>query len=344
VFVEPQSLGEIPTPHQIVAKMDETVAGLAKIKKRLAWTLYRHMVGAVNHSDDRPPNILIMGNSGVGKTFVINKLLEACPVIWAEATVTEFSDVGFQGRDLPGMYLGLFNDKWRRKEEGKVPKKEQLALAENWGVIVLDEFDKIRTTALSPAEDRQQSKYMAMQAELLKLSEGAEVEVPTGSKTVEDFRTHNVLHIACGAFAGLKSMMAREGKLDPENAPPNIHEHVTVGQMVRFGFKEELIGRFSTLVPLPDLSMDHLMRILTEQLIPSYERQLAAMSLGLTIDEGAMSAISSECLSSDIGARAIEPKLEQIIWESGYEGQPGDTLHIDVNAVKSNHAQLIKGS
>ena len=297
MFTEPKSLEEIPTPHQIVAKMDETVAGLDAIKKRLAWTLYRHMVGAINHSEDRPPNILLMGNSGVGKTFVINKLLEACPVIWAEVTVTEFSDVGFQGRDLLGMYWSLFNNKWRAREDAKIPKKEMIALAENWGVIVLDEFDKVRTTALSPAEDRQQSKYMAMQDELLKLSEGSEVEVPTGKNTVEDFRTHNVLHIACGAFAGLKAQMAREGRLDPDNTPPNMHEHVTIGQMVRYGFKEELIGRFSTLVPLPDLSMEHLMRILHEQLIPSYERQLGAIGLGLKIDAGAMSAISSRCLN-----------------------------------------------
>lgn len=336
--------------------MDETVAGLTNIKKRLAWTLYRHMVGAVNKSDDRPPNILLLGNSGVGKSFVISKLLNACPVIWSDVTVTEFSDVGFQGRDLPAMYMGLFNAKWRSKKKkavcgecgtekkDKTPKKEMIALAENWGVIVLDEFDKIRTTALSPAEDRQQSKYMAMQAELLKLSEGAEVEVPTGSKTVEDFKTHKVLHIACGAFAGLKAQMAREDKIDPDNTPPNFHERVTVAQMVRYGFKEELIGRFSTLVPLPDLTMDHLMRILVEQLIPSYKRQLAAMGMGLTIDDGGMSAISSECLSSDIGARAIQPKLESIIWQSGFEGQPGDTLHIDVNAVKTNNARLIRAS
>jgi ATP-dependent protease Clp ATPase subunit len=358
VFAEPKALADIPTPQQIVAKMDETVAGIIDIKKRLAWVLYRHMVGAFTHSDDRPPNILLMGNSGVGKTFVINKLLEACPVIWTEATITEFSDVGFQGRDLPGMYLGLFGTKWRKKPpkpevcnscgtakpEDKTSKKEMIALAENWGVVVLDEIDKIRTTALSPAEDRQQSKYMAMQAELLKLSEGAEVEVPTGKNNVEDFRTHNVLHIACGAFAGLKAQMAKEGNLDPANTPPNLHENVTVGQMVRYGFKEELIGRFSTLVPLPDLTMDHLVRILREQLVPSYERQLGAMGLSLKIDPGAMSAISSECLSSDIGARAIEPKLERIIWQSGYEGRPGDTLYIDVKAVEQNHAHLIRGS
>ena len=356
MFVEPASLEEIPTPPQIVAQMDKMVAGLTDIKKRLAWTLYRHMVGAVNKSEDRPPNILLMGNSGVGKTFVINELLKACPVIWTEVTVTEFSDVGFQGRDLPAMYMGLFNAKWRSKKKkavcdecgtekkDKTPKKEMISLAENWGVIVLDEFDKIRTTALSPAEDRQQSKYMAMQAELLKLSEGAEVEVPTGGSNVEDFRTHNVLHIACGAFAGLKAQMAREGRLDPENAPPNLHEHVTVGQMVRYGFKEELIGRFSTLVPLPDLSMEHLVRILHEQLIPSYTRQLAAIGLGLELDEGAMSAISRECLNGDIGARAIEPLLEQIIWQSGYEGRPGDTLRIDVKAVDQRRAHLIRGS
>ena len=344
MFLEPHSLEEIPTPQQIVAKMDETVAGLTDIKKRLAWTLYRHMVGALNKSSDRPPNILVMGNSGVGKTFVINKLLAACPVIWFEADVTEFSDVGFQGRDLPSMYMGLFNAKWRAKEDGKIPKKEMITLAENWGVMVLDEIDKIRTTILSPAEDRQQSKYMAMQSELLKLSEGAEVEVPTGGKNVEDFRTHNVLHIACGAFAGLKVQMAKEGGLDPNNAPPNFHEQVTVGQMVRYGFKEELIGRFSTLVPLPDLTMEHLIRILKEQLIPSYTRQLAAIGMNLTIDEGGMSAISSGCLSSDIGARAIQPKLESILWRSGFEGQPGDTLHIDVNAVETNNAHLIKAS
>jgi ATP-dependent Clp protease ATP-binding subunit ClpX len=344
VFSEPQSLADIPTPHQIVAKMDEAVAGLDAIKKRLAWTLYRHMVGAINHSDDRPPNILLMGNSGVGKSFVISKLLEACPVISADVAVTEFSDVGFQGRDLPAMYFGLFGSKWRSNETAKIPKKEMIALAENWGVIVLDEFDKIRTTITSPAEDRQQSKYMAMQAELLKLSEGAEVEVPTGSKTVEDFRTHNVLHIACGAFAGLKMQMAREGKLDTDNPPPNLHTQVTIGQMVRYGFKEELIGRFSTLIALPDLTMDHLVRILTEQLVPSYERQLAAIGLGLKIDPGAMSAISSRCLSGDIGARSIEPLLENILWQSGYEGEPGDTLYIDVKAVDNNRAHLIKGS
>src|SRR4029077_12903438 len=118
------------------------------------------------------------------------------------------------------------------ERESQTSKKDEIALAENWGVVVLDEFDKIRTTALSPAEDRQQSKYMAMQAELLKLSEGAKIKV-----SGEDFKTHNVLHIACGAFAGLKAQMAKESGQDPTNTPPNLHEQVTVGQMVRYGFK-----------------------------------------------------------------------------------------------------------
>ncbi len=338
----PPTYEQIPTIDQMVASMDRTVSGLEPTKRRLALALRRFMVAAALDHDRPPQNVVVIGNSGGGKTFLIRRLLDACPVIWAESDATAFSDVGYIGRDLTSMYLGLTEQRWRGARGDDEPpwtQQEMTKLAARWGVVVIDEWDKLKTNRQRVPGEREVGR--ALQTELLKLVEG----VDALAKRNDDDRgvmisTHNILHIAVGAFQGLSAIVARDIAREGIPPPANAYMRTNIINLCDYGFLEELVGRFSTIVTLPPLDAAHMARILREHVVPEFERQCADDGIELTVDDGAISTMATRAASLPIGARALAPMVDESLAVNWSHDQRGDTLRLTTQSVLAETSVL----
>jgi ATP-dependent Clp protease ATP-binding subunit ClpX len=339
----PPTYDEIPTVAQMVATMDRTVSGLPQVKLRLALMLRRFMVSAAKGHARPPQNVVVIGPSGGGKTYLIRRLLEACPVVWSESDATAFSDVGYIGRDLTSVYLGLIEAKWRGRRGDEEPpwtQQEMTALAARWGVVVIDEFDKLKTNKVRVPGEREVGR--ALQTELLKLVEG----VDALAKRNDDDRgvmipTHNILHIAVGAFQGLNAIVARDLAKEG-NVPENAYLRTSIINLCDYGFLEELVGRFSTIVTLPPLDAAHMARILREHVIPEFHRQCADDGITLAVDEGALSTAAQRAAGLPIGARALAPMVDDCLAPNWALALPGDTLRLTATSVEHSTSELVR--
>jgi ATP-dependent Clp protease ATP-binding subunit ClpX len=344
VRYEPPTYTAIPSVDAMVAQMDRTVSGLDLVKRRLALSLRRFMVAGARDHDRPPQNVLVIGPSGGGKTFILRELLDSIPAIWAEVDATSFSDVGYVGRDVTSGYLGLFGSRWRGTREDAEPphtQREIVTLAERWGVLVIDEFDKLRAPARPKEGERQVGR--ALQTELLKLAEGVDAQV---KRNDEDrgvmFATHNVLHIAVGAFQGLNAIVGRDMLREGVDPPPDAYMKANIFNVIEYGFLEELVGRFSTIVTLPVLDAGHMGRILREHIVPDFERQCADDGITLTVDEGALMALSSRAAGLPIGARALAPMVDDCLAVNWGNAQRGDQLRLTAESVKADTSVLVR--
>ena len=278
---EPPTYATLPTVAEMVRAMDRRVTGLESTKLRLSLTLRRFMVAAALGHPRPPQNVMVIGPSGSGKTHGLRELLDAIPVMWTDIDATSFSDVGYVGRDLASAYLGLLQPRWRG-HHGDDPRpwtvQETVSLAERWGVLVIDEFDKLRANSKPKEGERQVGR--ALQAELLKLVEGVEVLCKRHDDDRGTFiRTGNILHIAVGAFQGLNDVVMRD--LDIAIERDHAYTHTSVHNVIDYGFLEELVGRFSTIVTLPPLNGGHLAAIFREQSLTLPHRNAAERCGGI---------------------------------------------------------------
>lgn len=357
MYAPPQSLEDVPSVKELVEVADRTVAGLETAKRRIALLLHRQMVAGVTGAQVRIPNLLVVGPSGGGKTHLLNTMLDASGCVWTEANITEYSDTGYVGRDMTEMYGGLVSPYWRGDGKEAHTFSTMVGMAERFGVVLIDEFDKIRMTGeQSPGKKKdgssgERSVGRALQAELLKLVEGAEILSKrfTGDNRGFTFRTHRVLHIATGAFEGLPRLMNTiDNEFHNDQKEPtmteleNIHMEVNAYDIQRYGFMQELVGRFASIVPLPTLDVSAMERILREHVVPEYTRQMAAEGIKLEIEPGAMQWIAGEARKSNIGARAMAPIMEELVWHSWSEAYPGCTIAITAHTVERRGSELRK--
>jgi len=342
-FQPPQKYEDIPTVDQLVEIADRTIAGLEKAKRRLALLLHRHMVSAFTDVYVPTPNLLMIGPTGGGKTILVTTMLEACGLPWAEGKATEYSPSGFQGRDLPTMYAGLVSPRWagvKGVDEELWTQRQMIEYAQKYGVLFLDEFDKIRMIPGAPP-DKDFGK--PLQAELLTMTEGTSVEVVRfqGDRGFT-FRTHHVLHIAVGAFQGLDDVMLKIDGI--ENPTPDdklsVHLDVDAYDIIKYGFLEELVGRFAVMVPLPKLNHEAMTRILNEHVVPGYRNALGSMGCKFVIEDGAMAWLAGEGTKSKVGARGLPPLFEEVLSEQWAMAKPGDTVAITANSVQQRQAEL----
>jgi ATP-dependent Clp protease ATP-binding subunit ClpX len=342
----PPALEAIPTVTQIVERASTTVAGLTAEMTRLATLLRRHMVAAALGRSWRVPNALLIGPSGGGKTHMMRALLAACPVPWIEANATEYSDVGYFGADLTSMYAGLLAPPWfptRYDKDGDMmpPRDADLAVVQRWGVVIIDEWDKLRAQ-VSRVGERVVGK--ALQAELLKLTEGADVGVKRYNDDIGfSLRTHRLLHIGMGAFQGLDmTVRSRRGETyDPDVVNTDDYLRATPDDLAEYGFLDELVGRFSSVVTLPPLTADQLHRVLVEQVWPAYVEQTQdAFGVDLVGDEPALRVLATMATKLHVGARALPSMLDQTLWRAWAQAQRGDRISLDVQAVQQANAHL----
>ena len=327
------TMQDIPAPHMIKAKLDEYVIGQVNAKKVMSVAVYNHYKRALvdwkkEAEEDgitiEKSNILMVGPTGSGKTYLVKTLARLLDVPLAIADATSLTEAGYIGDDIESVVSKLL-----AAADNDVERAER-------GIIFIDEIDKIAKKKETNTRD---VSGESVQQELLKLLEGSIVEVPVGSNQknamtpTATVNTDNILFICGGAFPDLeniikerltkKSTMGFNSSLkDSLDQEADLFQYVTNDDLRAFGMIPEFLGRLPVTVTLKPLDKEMLVRILKEPknaIIKQYEKLLAMDEVKLVFEEDALSWIAEEAIQRKTGARALRAILEEFMLDIMYE-------------------------
>ena len=318
----------IPAPHKIKASLDEYVVGQEHAKKVISVAVYNHYkrigTGMTDDIEIEKSNMLMLGPTGCGKTYLVKTLARLLDVPLAIADATSLTEAGYIGDDIESVISRLL-----AAADNDVDRAEQ-------GIVFIDEIDKI---AKKKNANQRDVSGEAVQQGMLKLLEGSEVEVPVGAASknamvpMTTVNTKNILFICGGAFPGLEDIIKERlnkqavigfmGDLkDKYDEDPNLLMKVTVEDLRNFGMIPEFIGRLPIIFSLSALTKDMLVRILKEPrnaILKQYQKLLALDEVELTMDDEALEAIAEKALEKRTGARALRAIIEEFMLDIMYE-------------------------
>lgn len=323
------TLKDVPPPHVIKGRLDEYVIGQEKAKKAISVAVYNHYKRAFLSPDSEDvviekSNILMIGPTGSGKTYLVKTLARLLDVPLAIADATSLTEAGYIGDDIESVVSKLL-----AAADNDIERAQR-------GIIFIDEIDKIAKKKQTNTRD---VSGESVQQELLKLLEGSTVEVPVGSNQknamtpMATVNTDNILFICGGAFPDLddiirerlmkKSSMGFGAVLkDTYKEEPDILSHVTNEDLRTFGMIPEFLGRLPVTVTFQGLTEELMIRILKEPknaIIRQYEKLLAMDEVKLVFEEDALSWIAGEAAKRKTGARALRAVLEEFMLDIMYE-------------------------
>ena len=328
-------LDNLPAPHQIKAMLDEYVIGQDYAKKVMSVAVYNHYKRVVTNTMDEieidKSNMLMIGPTGSGKTYLVKTLARLLKVPLAITDATSLTEAGYIGDDVESVLSKLL-----QAADNDVDRAEH-------GIVFIDEIDKIAKKQNTNSRD---VSGESVQQGLLKLLEGAEVEVPVGATSknamvpLTTINTRNILFICGGAFPNLEGIIKKrlmkktsigfgadlKDRFDEEE---NIIAQVTNEDLREYGFIPEFIGRLPMIFTLEGLTKEMLVKILKEPknaILKQYQKLLELDEVKLEFDEGALEAIAEQALKKKTGARALRAIIEKFMLDIMYEIPKDDTI------------------
>ena len=325
----------IPAPHKIKASLDEYIVEQEHAKKVMSVAVYNHYKRVMSEDKDgieiEKSNMLMVGPTGCGKTYLVKTLAKLLDVPLAITDATSLTEAGYIGDDIESVVSKLL-----AAADNDVERAEH-------GIIFIDEIDKI---AKKRNANQRDVSGESVQQGMLKLLEGAEIEVPVGASSknamvpMTTVDTKNILFICGGAFPDLediiKERLNKEASIgfkadlkDKYDKEENLLSQVTVEDVRKFGMIPEFLGRLPIMFALEALTEDMLVRILSEPrnaIIKQYTKLLEMDEVKLIFEEEALHSIARKAKEKKVGARALRAIIEEFMLDIMYEIPKDDNI------------------
>ncbi len=322
------NIHDLPAPHKIKAQLDDFVVGQDYAKKVISVAVYNHYkrvsTGTMDDIEIEKSNILLLGPTGCGKTYMVKTLARLLDVPLAIADATSLTEAGYIGDDIESVVSKLL-----AAADNDVDRAEQ-------GIVFIDEIDKIAKKKNTTSRD---VSGESVQQGMLKLLEGADVEVPVGANSknamvpLTTINTRNILFICGGAFPDLediiKQRLTKQSSIgfnaqlkDAFDKEENILKRVIVEDIKKFGMIPEFIGRLPIICPMDGLTEESYIKILDapkNAILKQYQKLLELDEVKLNFDDSALTAIAKKAQERDTGARALRAIIEEFMLDIMYE-------------------------